>query len=52
MASVEPVVATIVGAVVFHESMSALSYAGVVLVLSAVVLLNVKTKRRGLGETD
>ena len=48
MASVEPVVATIVGAVVFHESMSALSYAGVVLVLSAVVLLNVKAKRREL----
>ena len=45
MASVEPVVATIVGAVVFHESMSALSYAGVVLVLSAVVLLNVRTRR-------
>lgn len=46
MASVEPVVATIVGAVVFHESMSALSYAGVVLVLSAVVLLNVKAGAR------
>ena len=48
MASVEPVVATLVGAVVFRESMSVLSYAGVVLVLSAVVLLNVKTKRREL----
>ncbi len=47
MASVEPVVATIVGAVVFHESMSALSYAGVALVLSAVVLLNVKTGKHG-----
>lgn len=45
MASVEPVVATLVGAVVFRESMSALAYAGVVLVLSAVVLLNVR--RRG-----
>ncbi len=48
MASVEPVVATLVGAVVFRESMSVLSYAGVALVLSAVVLLNVKTKRREL----
>lgn len=48
MASVEPVVATLVGAVVFHESMSALSYAGVVLVLSAVVLLNVKPGRYSL----
>lgn len=45
MASVEPVVATIVGAAVFRERMSALSYAGVVLVLSAVVLLNVRTRR-------
>lgn len=48
MASVEPVVATLVGAVAFHESMSALSYAGVVLVLSAVVLLNVKPGRYSL----
>ena len=47
MASVEPVVATVVGAVVFHESMSLLAYIGVLLVLSAVVLLNVKLKRRG-----
>ena len=49
MASVEPVVATLVGAAVFHESMSALSYAGVVLVLSAVVLLNVKPRKKKAG---
>ena len=46
MASVEPVVATIVGAAVFHERMGLLSYCGVVLVLSAVVLLNAGPKRR------
>ena len=49
MASVEPVVATLVGAVVFRESMSVLSYAGVVLVLSAVVLLNVKPGKKKAG---
>lgn len=46
MASVEPVVATLVGAVVFHESMSLLAALGVVLVLSAVVLLNLRARPR------
>ena len=49
MASVEPVVATIIGAVVFRESMSGLAYLGVVLVLSAVVLLNVKPGKKKAG---
>lgn len=40
MASVEPVVATIVGVLVFHEAMTAASTIGVVLVLGAIVLLN------------
>lgn len=46
MASVEPVVATLVGFLIYHESMSALSAAGVFLVIAAVVLLNIKIGRR------
>lgn len=46
MASVEPVVATVVGIAVFHEKMTALAAVGVVLVLSAVVTLNLKNKVR------
>ena len=41
--------ATIIGAVVFRESMSGLAYLGVVLVLSAVVLLNVKPGKKKAG---
>lgn len=44
MASVEPVVATFVGLVFFRESMTALNAAGVVLVLAAIVLLNIKSR--------
>lgn len=45
MASVEPVVATFVGMIFFNESMTALNAVGVVLVLGAVVMLNIKTKK-------
>ena len=45
IASVEPVVATIIGILIYHERMTVLSAAGVALVLSAVVLLNVRTKQ-------
>ncbi|MGM9612269.1 MAG: DMT family transporter [Butyricicoccus sp.] len=44
LASVEPVVATLVGILVFHESMTLMSAAGVLCVLLAVVLLNLKQK--------
>ncbi len=44
LASVEPVVATLVGIFVFHESMTLMSAAGVLCVLFAVVLLNLKQK--------
>lgn len=44
LASVEPVVATLVGILVFHESMTLMSAAGVLCVLFAVVLLNLKQK--------
>ena len=39
-ATIEPVVAAILGIVVFHESASFLKIAGIVLVLSSVVLMN------------
>lgn len=42
MASVEPVVATIVGVVIYKEALTAMSAAGIVLVLAAIVLLNIK----------
>ena len=44
LASVEPVVATLVGIFVYHESMTLMSAAGVLCVLFAVVLLNLKQK--------
>ena len=42
IASVEPVVATIAGVLVFKESMTAASVTGIILVLGAIVVLNVK----------
>ncbi len=42
MASVEPVVATIVGVVIYSEALTPMSAAGILLVLSAIVLLNIK----------
>ncbi|MEE0776467.1 MAG: DMT family transporter [Bacillota bacterium] len=42
IASVEPVVATIVGVLVFHEAITVAGIFGICLVLSAVVLLNMK----------
>ena len=44
LASVEPVVATLNGILIYHETMSVPAGIGVLLVLSAVVLLNRKTK--------
>lgn len=46
MASIEPVVATVVGIVIYSEAPTLMSAAGVVLVLSAIVLLNVKSKEK------
>ncbi|MCQ2553241.1 MAG: DMT family transporter [Clostridia bacterium] len=46
LASLEPVVASIIGVVIYHETMSISSFIGIVLVLSAVVLLNVNTKKK------
>ena len=44
-ASIEPVVATVVGVVIYNEALTPMSAAGIVLVLSAIVLLNVKKQR-------
>lgn len=44
MASVEPVVASIAGVVVFHERMTPMSLAGIILVLGAIILLNTQSK--------
>ena len=43
MASIEPVVATVVGCFVYNESLSIQALFGIVLVLSAIVLLNLKS---------
>lgn len=40
MASVEPVVATVAGVVVFREKLTILSFSGILLVLGAITLLN------------
>jgi DME family drug/metabolite transporter len=45
LASVEPVVATIVGAAVFHETMTAGNALGVLLVLGGIAVLTVKPRK-------
>ena len=47
MASLEPVVAAVLGALVFREVPSVTGFLGIVLVLAGVLLLNVKN-----GKTD
>ena len=44
MASIEPVVATLCGIFIYHEALTAMSAAGILLVLSAIVLQNLKPK--------
>lgn len=45
MASIEPVVATAIGFAVFHEGLTLLSAAGILLVLGAIVVLNMKQRQ-------
>lgn len=40
MASVEPVVATVAGCVVFHEELTVFSFTGIALVIAAIAILN------------
>ena len=44
IATLEPVVATIIGILCFSEMLTVLSALGILLVLSAVVVLNIKKK--------
>lgn len=45
IASIEPVVATLMGILIFGESLTFMSAAGVILVLSAIVVTNVRTSK-------
>lgn len=46
LASVEPVVSALFGVFVFHETLTLWGILGIVLVLGAIVILNVKLKKR------
>lgn len=50
MATIEPVVATLVGVFIFSEKMTVASACGVALVLSAVALLNLRPKKAEIKE--
>lgn len=41
MATLEPVVATVIGVAVFHENMTLVKLLGILLIISAIVLLNI-----------
>ena len=45
IASVEPVVATLTGSLIFHEPLTLDSLAGLILVLASLVLLNLEPKK-------
>lgn len=45
LASVEPVVGTLCGVLIFHEPITVLGVAGIMLVLLAIVVLNIKLKK-------
>ena len=44
LATVEPMVATIIGIVFFSESLTVFSGLGILLILAAVIILNLKKK--------
>lgn len=46
LATIEPMVATLIGVVVFHEYMTALSVIGILCILCAIVLLNYHRPRK------
>lgn len=48
MASVEPVVAALSGIIVFHEKLTVTGALGILLVLGAIVVLNIKHKEKAL----
>ena len=52
MATIEPLVATLVGVFVFSEPLTIISGIGIVLILSAVIILNVGPKHRSEDKKD
>lgn len=50
MASIEPVTATVLGALFFHEWPDAFGYLGIALVIGAIVLLNLNTTKKASSE--
>lgn len=46
LATIEPMVATLIGVIVFHEYMTALSVVGILCILCAIVLLNCHRPRK------
>ena len=46
VAAVEPVVAVILGGVIFHDKLSLLQYFGIILVILSIAIQNIKAKRR------
>ena len=47
IATIEPMVATLIGVIVFSEKLTLMSGAGILLILAAVVILNLKVEKRG-----
>lgn len=45
IATIEPMVATLIGVIVFSEPLTIMSGMGIILILSAVVVLNLKQKK-------
>lgn len=52
MAAIEPIVAAVLGIVIFHEALTLLTIIGIVLVLGAIVLLNLKSDVKKTTETE
>lgn len=52
MASVEPVVATLCGIIIFHERLTAASVCGMLLVIGAIVLLNIGPPKKKQTQYD
>ena len=50
MASIEPVTATVLGALVFHEWPDVFGYLGIALVIGAIVLLNINITKKASSE--
>ena len=46
IATIEPMVATLIGIVVFSEPLTLMSGLGIILILSAVIILNLKQQNR------